>query len=134
MTTYLIVSFVGGLLFAGLDGVINANPLAVKLLRVYLPIARTRVNMISGMLIDLLYGYLLALLFLLLYTSLPGESGLLKGISFGLITWFLRVLMAVLGEWMMFTVPVKTLLYKLLAGLGEMLLLGILYGLTLKPF
>ncbi len=134
MTTYLIVSFVSGLLFAGLDGVINANPLALRLLRVYLPIARTRVNMFSGMVIDLLYGFLLALLFLLLYASLPGESGLLKGISFGLITWFLRVLMAVLGEWMMFTVPVKTLLYKLLAGLGEMLLLGILYGLTLKPF
>ena len=109
MTTYLVVSFVSGLLFAVLDGIINANLLAVKLFRFYLPIARTRVNMLAGVLIDLLYGFLLAGLFLLLYASLPGENGLLKGISFGLITWFLQVLMAVPGEWMMFPVPVKTL-------------------------
>ena len=90
--------------------------------------------MLAGILIDLLYGFLLAGLFLLLFASLPGESGLLKGLSFGLITWLLRVLMSALGEWMMFTLPLKTLLYKLLAGLAEMLVLGILYGLTLKPF
>jgi hypothetical protein len=34
---------------------------------------------------------------------------------------------------MMFDVPATTLLYMLAAGLGEMLVLGILYGLTLKP-
>ena len=133
MTTYLIISLISGVLFAVLDGLINANPLAVKLFRVYLPIARTRVNMLAGIIIDLLYGFLLAGLFLLLYTSLPGESGLLKGLSFGLIAWLLRVLMAVLGEWMMFSIPLKTLVYKVLAGLGEMLVIGILYGLTLHP-
>jgi hypothetical protein len=133
MTTYLVISIASGLLFAVLDGLINANPLAVKLLSVYKPIARTRVNMMAGILIDLLYGFLLAGLFLLLYPSLPGESGLLKGLSFGLIAWLLRVLMAVLGEWMMFSIPLKTLVYKVLAGLGEMLVIGILYGLTLHP-
>ena len=30
-------------------------------------------------------------------------------------------------------VPIKALLYTLVAGLGEMLILGVLYGLTLKP-
>jgi hypothetical protein len=33
----------------------------------------------------------------------------------------------------MFTVPAKTLLYTLATGFGEMLVLGMLYGLTLKP-
>ena len=133
MTRYLIVSTASGLLFAVLDGLINANPLAVKLLSVYKPIASIKINMVAGMLIDLLYGFLLAGLFLLLYPSLPGESGLLKGLGFGLIAWLLRVLMAVLGEWMMFSIPLKTLVYKVLAGLGEMLVLGVLYGLTLHP-
>ena len=133
MTTYLIISLISGVLFAVLDGLINANPLAVKLFRVYLLIARTRVNMLAGIIIDLLYGFLLAGLFLLLYPSLPGESGLLKGLSFGLIAWLLRVLMAALGEWMMFSIPLETLVYKVLAGLGEMLVIAILYGLTLHP-
>jgi len=34
---------------------------------------------------------------------------------------------------MMFNVPIGALVYTLVAGLGEMLILGILYGLTLKP-
>jgi hypothetical protein len=37
------------------------------------------------------------------------------------------------SQWVMFKIPGKTLLYSLAAGLGEMLILGVLYGLTLKP-
>jgi len=33
----------------------------------------------------------------------------------------------------MYNLPYKTLLYTLLAGLGEMLILGIFYGLALRP-
>jgi hypothetical protein len=71
--------------------------------------------------------------FLLLYQSLPGEAGIVKGISFALIVWLFRVLMYVATQWMMFNVPVVTLFYMLISGLDEMLILGILYGLTLKP-
>ena len=71
--------------------------------------------------------------FLFLYQSLPGEAGIVKGISFALVVWFFRVVMYVVTQWMMFNVPVATLLYTLIAGLGEMLILGILYGLVLKP-
>jgi hypothetical protein len=41
--------------------------------------------------------------------------------------------MYVVTQWMMFNVPDATLLYTLVAELGEMLILGILYGLVLKP-
>jgi hypothetical protein len=121
------------LLFGILDGLINANPLAVRLYEVFKPLARTKVNMLAGMIIDLAYGFILAGLFLPLYACLPGTGGLLKGISFGVITWFLRVAMNVASQWMMYKVPGKALLYTLLAGLAEMLLLGVLYGLTLRP-
>jgi hypothetical protein len=33
----------------------------------------------------------------------------------------------------MFKIPVGTVLYTIATGLGEMLILGILYGLTLQP-
>ena len=132
MTNYILVSVISGILFGLLDGLINANPIAVKLYEVYRPIAKTSLSFVAGILIDLAYGFILAGLFLLLYPSLPGETGLAKGVSYGLLVWFLRVVMSVASQWMMYKVPSKTLLYTLLAGLGEILILGILYGLTLQ--
>ena len=133
MTSYIIVSVISGILFGILDGLINANPIANKLYEVYKPIAKPSVNFLAGMIIDLAFGFILAALFLLVYPSLPGEIGLVKGVSFTLVVWFFRVVMSVASQWMMFKVPLKALLYTLLAGLGEMLILGILYGLTLQP-
>jgi hypothetical protein len=71
--------------------------------------------------------------FLLLYKSLPGETGLVKGVSFALLVFFFRVVMSVASQWVMFNIAVEALLYSIVAGLGEMLILGVLYGLTLKP-
>lgn len=133
MTGYIIISVVSGVLFGILDGVINANPLAQRLLKVFKPIAKTSINPITGILIDLVFGFIMAGVFLLLYNSLPGSTGLIKGVSFALLVWFFRVVMAVASKWMMFTIPVETLLYTLATGLGEMLILGTLYGLALKP-
>jgi hypothetical protein len=133
MTIYIIVSIISGIVFGILDGLINANPIAHKLYEVYKPIAKTSLNFGAGIIIDLAYGFILAALFLLLYPSLLGEAGLVKGVSFALMVWFFRTVMSVASQWMMFKVPVKSLLYTLLAGLGEMLILGILYGLALQP-
>ncbi len=133
MVTYIVVSIVSGILFGVLDGLINANPLAQNLYQVYKPIARTSLNVPAGIAIDLIYGFVMAGVFLLLYASLPGEVGLLKGISYALLTWFFRVVMYVASQWVMFKVPAGALLYTLIAGFFEMLVLGILYGLTLKP-
>ena len=133
MTSFLLISIVSGFLFGVLDAVINANPFAQRLYQVYTPIAKKSVNIVAGIAIDLLYGFVMAGLFLLLYDSLPGANGLLKGISYAIIAWFFRVVMYVASQWMMFTVPGKTLLYTLFTGLAEMLVLGLLYGLLLKP-
>lgn len=133
MAAYIVVSIISGVLFGVLDVLINANPLAQSLYEIYKPIAKTSLNPLAGIAIDLVYGFVMAGIFLLLYQSLPGDAGLVKGISYAILTWFFRVVMYVASQWVMFNVPVSTLLYALVSGLGEMLLLGILYGLTLKP-
>ena len=133
MIRYVLVSLISGILFGVLDGVIHANPLAQRLYQVYQPIAKTSFNPVAGILIDLAYGFVLAAVFLLLYKSLPGETGLVKGISFAILVWFLRVVMYTASQWVMFNVSSEALLYSLVTGLGEMLALGVLYGLTLKP-
>ena len=133
MTTYVLISLASGILFGILDGVINANPVAQRLFAVYKPIARTSLKVIPGIVIDLAYGFILAAVFLLLYTSLPGEGGLIKGLCFAVLVWFFRVVMSAASTWIMFIVPARTLAYTLFAGLVEMLVLGMLYGLALQP-
>jgi hypothetical protein len=133
MISYIIVSIISGILFGVLDGVINANPLAQRLYEVYKPIAKTLINPLAGIMIDLVYGFVMAGIFLFLYKSLPGETGLVKGLSYAFMVWFFRVVMYTASQWVMFNVPVEALLYSLLTGLGEMLILGVLYGLNLKP-
>jgi len=134
MVSYIIVSFISGILFGALDGLINANPFAQRLHEVYKPIAKTSLNVPAGVVIDIVYGFVMAGIFLLLYRSLPGGICIVKGISFAFLAWFFRVVMSVASSWMMYKVPVRTLLYTLLTGLGEMLILGILYGLFLEPW
>ncbi len=131
MPRFIVVSIAAGLMFAVLDGLLNANPLGQRLYEVYRPIARPSMNFIAGVVIDLAYGFLMALIFMLLYQSLPGGSGWIKGTSFGLLVWFFRVVMYALSSWVMFKVPGPTVVYTLGAGLAEMLVIGIFYGLTL---
>lgn len=130
---YVIISIIGGVLFGAMDGLINANPLARRLLEVYRPIARSAINVPAGIVIDLAYGFLLAALFLLLYSVLPGQTGLVKGLSFALLVWFLRVVMHALSQWITLNLSWQTLAYLLLSGLLEMAVLGVLFGLALRP-
>lgn len=134
MIRYIIVSLINGALFGILDGLINANPFAQRVFEVYKPIAKTSINAPAGIIIDLLYGFIMGFIFLILYNSLPGNTGLIKGIGFALIIWFFRVLMSVISTWMMFAVPLNTLFYTAAAGFIEMLIVGIVYGVFLKPF
>jgi uncharacterized membrane protein YagU involved in acid resistance len=114
-----------------MDGAINANPLARKLYAALNPIAKTDINVPAGIVIDLLYGFVMAGLFVLLKDSLPGNPWL-QGLSYGAIMWFFRVLMMVVTQWMTLRIPLNALLYTLFTGLAEMLLLGLVYGLALQ--
>lgn len=130
---YTLVGVASGLLFGIMDALINVNPMAERLYEFNLPIRRTSVDVIAGVVIDLAYGFILMAAFLVLYRSLPGRVGLVKGMSFALLLWFLRVVMSAASQWIMLNMPATALLYGLLTGLGEMLVLGILYGATVRP-
>jgi len=132
MIRFIITAVLTGLFFGILDGLINGNPYAARLMECYRPIARQRINIPAGLLVDLIYGFVISGLYVILIPVFPYESGILKGITFGAGIWFFRVLMNVISSWMMFNIPVKTLFYSLLTGLIEMILLGIFNGMMLK--
>ena len=132
MLRFVVTSTLGGLILGVLDGIINANPYAQKLFEAYKPIAKTSVNIVLGFGIDILYGFVMAGLFLLLYKSLPGQTALLKGVSYGLIVSFFSVVMHVFSQLMMFKVPANALVYMFLTGLAEMVLISVFFALMLK--
>jgi hypothetical protein len=129
---YLVAAVSSGLLFGVLDALINTNPLARRLSEYLQPILRERALVGAGVIVDLIYGFIMSGLFLLLYKSLPGRSPLLKGLSYGAMMWFFRVGMSVASGYVMTVAPAGALFYSLAVGLMEMLLLGILYGLLLR--
>ncbi|MHB1319786.1 MAG: hypothetical protein ACYCYF_14330 [Anaerolineae bacterium] len=131
MGSTIIVGLASGLLFAILDMLINANPLARRLNALFLPIARQRVNPIVGLALDLIFGVVMAVLYVQLRPALGGTSDLARGLCFGSLAWFFRVVMSAASQWVMFPVPWRLTAYSLVAGLLEMLALGLLYGLTL---
>ncbi len=63
----------------------------------------------------------------------PKMDELLKRISYAVLVWFLRVVMSIASQQVMFNVPETALGYALISGLVELLILGALYGLTLEP-
>jgi hypothetical protein len=132
MIRYIIVSVSSGILFGALDGIINGNLVARKLFQIYEPVSKTAINIPAGFAIDLFYGFAMAGIFYFLYESLPGSTGILKGISYAIMIWLFRVVMSVFTLWMTTKVPVITLGYILFTGLIEMVLIGLLYGCTLK--
>jgi hypothetical protein len=134
MLRYVSVSIICGILFGVMDALINANPLGRKLNEAFKPITRISMNIAAGVIIDLAYGFALAIIFAVLYTSLPGATGLVKGISFAVMVWFFRVIMSTASNWMMFKIPGKTLLYNLVTGLVEMLVIGLICGAWLRPW
>jgi len=65
VTSYrvLAVGLAAGLMFAVMDGLVNANPVAQRLYSVYRPIARESVNAPLGLTFDLVSGIVMAFLF-----------------------------------------------------------------------
>ena len=125
---YVVASIAIGVIFILLDALVNANPLAEQAYAVFAPIVRPGTDIVPAIAIDLAYGFALSAMFLVLYRALPGRSRFLKGLSFGLLVWFLRVVMSAAGQWVVFAIPETTFTYTVASGLLEMLVLGVLLG------
>ena len=84
-----------------------------------------------ALLFEVINGFMLALIYALIQTSLPGQ-GWVKGISYGLIVWGLRVVMWAFSTYVMTDMAPITIGINVVSGLVEVLILGVviaaLYG------
>lgn len=107
MPRYVGFGVAAGAVITILDGVLNANPIAQRLYEVYPPIARPSVHVALGIGFDLLAGVVMAALFVRLRPTLPGGP-VAKGLAFGLMVWFLRVVMDAAAHATMFQISGST--------------------------
>jgi hypothetical protein len=75
-----------------------------------------------GLLFELINGFMLAGIYALIHTSLPGD-GWRKGLSYGLIVWGLRVLMWAFSTYMMTDMAPILISITVFTGLLEILVI-----------
>ena len=107
----MMLGAVGGLIAANVFGVPFDQPPGIE--------AKIR----FGLLFELINGFMLALIYSVIYRCLPGQ-GWQKGISYGLIVWGLRVVMWAFSTFMMTDMPPALIAITVVTGLIEVLILG----------
>lgn len=76
----------------------------------------------TGLVFELINGFMLALIYAIIYPALPGK-GWQKGISYALIVWGLRVVMWAFSTYMMTDMSPIMIGITVLTGLLEMLII-----------
>jgi hypothetical protein len=77
-----------------------------------------------GLLFELVNGFLLAAIYAVIYRCLPGQ-GWVKGISYGLLVWALRVVMWAFSTYVMTELSPLLIAVTVVTGLVEVLVLGV---------
>jgi hypothetical protein len=82
-----------------------------------------------GILFEVINGFMLALVYALIHASLPGQ-GWVRGISYGLVVWGLRVVMWAFSTFMMTDMSPILIGINVVTGLVEVLILGVAISIT----
>ena len=76
----------------------------------------------TGLVFELINGFMLVIIYAVIYPALPGEGGR-RGISYGLIVWGLRVVMWAFSTYMLTDMPPVLISITVITGLVEMLII-----------
>lgn len=107
-----VLGMAGGFIGANLFGLPSQQPPGIE------------AKMKLGLAFELINGFMLAVIYALIHSSLPGQ-GWQKGIPYGLIVWGLRVVMWAFSTYMMTDMSPITISITVGTGLIEVLILGI---------
>jgi hypothetical protein len=130
MAKFILVSMASGAILGVIDYVCNAGPFMEGLKGFSSQLLRSTGKAAAGLGINLGLGFAVTGIFILLRKNF---DGVIIAMGFALTVWFFRVTMFFIRKWMTFKVPLNDLVYVFIAGISQMVSLGILYELTLKP-
>ena len=113
------LGMLGGLIGARLFGLPAAQPGGIES------------KMIAGLVFELINGFVLAVVYAIVHSCLPG-AGWIKGLSFGVLVWMLRVVMWAFSTYMMTGMSPVTISITVVTGLVEMLIIGVAMALIYR--
>jgi hypothetical protein len=121
----IVAGIVASVLFLVLDAVFGVAGGAIGESVFGLPAGQPdESKMMVGLVFELINGFMLAVVYAVIYDSLPGE-GWRKGIGYGLIVWGLRVVMWAFSTYVMTDMSPVLIGISLVTGLVEVLILCI---------
>jgi len=126
-------SLIIGVFFIILDGcsAIILSPVYARFSG--LEIFKTAPSIRAGLLFDVLNGFILVTVFMVIQEGLPGGL-IVKGIYFGFIVGLFRVLMNAFSSYVMYNIPPTLLIYSSLVWYVEIIVLGVLTSLVYQRF
>ena len=129
---FVIAGFVASILFLLLDAIFGMLSGIIGQQVFGIPASQPdSAKMTAGVLFELVNGFILALIYAVIYTALPGK-GWLKGISYALIVWGLRVVMWAFSTYMMTNMSPVLISITVVTGLIEMLVICIVIAAIYK--
>ncbi len=94
-----------------------------------LPIWRNPPNIAAGAVFDIINGFILAGIFMVMYKGIPG-SGWRKGANFGIIVGLLRTVMSSFSALVMYATPAEVVMIQLVSGYAEIVILCVILSLV----
>jgi len=99
----------------------------------YLPIWQTPPNVIAGIVFDIINGFIVVGIFIIIKDGIPKE-GWKKGAYYGAIMGIFRVVMFTFTIVVLLNVPILIVMLNLIAGFVESLILGIVTEFLSRKF
>lgn len=125
---FLFFGFSAGVLFLVLDMVFAVAAMPFLLSYSGLPVFKNPPDVSSGVVFDLINGFILASVYIILYKGIPG-LGWRKGFNYGVIVGLFRVVMASFSGIVMYNIPSVVVAVNLISGYLEIILLCVLLAL-----
>jgi hypothetical protein len=113
------MGMLGGLIGARLFGLPSTQPEGIES------------KMIAGLVFELINGFMLAVIYAVIHKCLPG-AGWVKGLSYGLLVWGLRVLMWAFSTYMMTAMSPIAISITVVTGFIEVLIIGVAISLVYR--
>jgi len=121
----LLCGVMTGVLFLIFDMLIGISTSPIFSPYSDLPIWKTPPNILAGLVFDLINGFILVLVYGIIYKGIPG-FGWKKGLNYGVIVGLFRVVMMSYSIIVMYNVPLVLVIAGLIAGFMEIVILCII--------
>ena len=125
LKSILLCGIVTGALFILFDMLIAMATSQIFSSYFELEIWKTPPNITAGLVFDLINGFIIVAVYMVIYNGIPG-SGWQKGINYGIIVGLFRVVMTSFSSIVMYNIPLILVVTSLITGYIEIVILCVI--------